>query len=302
MWDFKKINKEYLLLFVLVIFAGFLIYSSTLKSQIAPEEILFPTYYSSPSGVFDHLMSREYRDLNYCDTINQGAGPIPQFYQIDPSGVTVLEDLWVDDGATLGDIVMDGRLSWDNQWTTIGYYINLNSTVVGDQLAAYVGHLKTRFRITMGANTPGADDTPPTIGPDGKPIKGEHVWDISEGIHARDCQPGDVVKISQGQKWTLVKTEKSFDSHVAGIISQDPKLFLGDEQGKMPLALAGIVKCKVTNENGPIKIGDLLVSASLAGYAMQAAPDEIKPGMLVGKALQALDSEKGEILVLVNKK
>ncbi|MBI3020482.1 MAG: hypothetical protein HYY59_00690, partial [Candidatus Omnitrophica bacterium] len=52
-------------------------------------------------------------------------------------------------------------------------------------------------------------------------------------------------------------------------------------------------------ENGPIQRGDLLVSSSVPGHAMRAEPDEIQPGMLLGKALGLLAEGEGTILVLI---
>ncbi|RKY37076.1 MAG: hypothetical protein DRP78_02060, partial [Candidatus Omnitrophota bacterium] len=94
---------------------------------------------------------------------------------------------------------------------------------------------------------------------------------------------------------------KKFDACVAGVISGDPKLYMGPGKGKMPLALAGIVKCKVSAENGKIQRGDLLVSSGSAGYAMRADSKDVLPGMIVGKALEGFEKGKGKIFILVNK-
>jgi hypothetical protein len=61
----------------------------------------------------------------------------------------------------------------------------------------------------------------------------------------------------------------------------------------------GIVPCKSTTENGPIRRGDLLVTAATPGHAMRA--DEPPPGTILGKALEPLDAahRSGVILVLV---
>jgi len=65
------------------------------------------------------------------------------------------------------------------------------------------------------------------------------------------------------------------------------------------LALIGIVPVKVTNENGPIQPGDLLVTSSTPGHAMRWDPDVGSPCNLVGKALEPLEEETGIILVLL---
>jgi hypothetical protein len=55
---------------------------------------------------------------------------------------------------------------------------------------------------------------------------------------------------------------------------------------------------KATSENGPIRAGDLLVSSSRPGRAMRA-PATPAPGTVIGKAMQKLDRDSGEIEMLV---
>jgi hypothetical protein len=72
------------------------------------------------------------------------------------------------------------------------------------------------------------------------------------------------------------------------------------------VAASGRVKVKVDASNGPIQIGDLLVTADKEGFAMKSVPVEIggirihRPGTLIGKALEPLASGTGEILVLLS--
>ena len=68
---------------------------------------------------------------------------------------------------------------------------------------------------------------------------------------------------------------------------------------KVPLALVGQVPCKVTTENGPIQIGDLLVTSSTPGYAMKGTDRTQMLGAIVGKALEPLPAGAGLIRVLV---
>ena len=87
---------------------------------------------------------------------------------------------------------------------------------------------------------------------------------------------------------------------VAGVVSTEPGLLLNKNQKGYKLALVGKVPTKVCNEGGAIKRGDLLVSASVAGYAKKAGANP-KPGTIIGKALENFSSnKKGTILVLVN--
>ena len=87
---------------------------------------------------------------------------------------------------------------------------------------------------------------------------------------------------------------------VAGIYSTKPAI-LGstrkvDElaaKDEVPLAVVGIVPCKVTAENG-----DLLVTSSTAGHAMKRSDRSKLVGAVVGKALEPLQNGKGVIQVL----
>ena len=67
----------------------------------------------------------------------------------------------------------------------------------------------------------------------------------------------------------------------------------------MPLAVVGIVPCKVTAENGAILGGDLLVTSSRPGYAMKGTDRSRLVGAVVGKALEPLPKGAGTIQVLV---
>jgi hypothetical protein len=126
--------------------------------------------------------------------------------------------------------------------------------------------------------------------------------DVAEDIICPDCAPSEVVVVDPQKNNSFKKSEQPYDNSVAGIISNKPSLNLNikeEEKSARPLALVGIVKCKVIAENGPIKSGDLLVTSSKPGYAMRADLEKAKPGMILGKALKPLDKGEGEILVLI---
>ena len=92
---------------------------------------------------------------------------------------------------------------------------------------------------------------------------------------------------------------------VAGIILTSPGVILGNsfdeatdgwEDSRPVLAVTGRVPCKVTVENGPIKIGDLLVASSTPGVTMKGNPEE-SMGAVVGKAMEPLENGEGTIVV-----
>ena len=62
---------------------------------------------------------------------------------------------------------------------------------------------------------------------------------------------------------------------------------------EVPLAVVGIVPCKVSAENGAIQAGDLLVTSSTPGHAMKGTDHSKMLGAVVGKALEPL--QKGRV-------
>ncbi len=63
------------------------------------------------------------------------------------------------------------------------------------------------------------------------------------------------------------------------------------------MAMVGIVPTKLSAENGAIKPGDLLVTASTPGYAMKGTNRLRMLGAVVSKALGGLDTGRGVIEV-----
>jgi hypothetical protein len=126
--------------------------------------------------------------------------------------------------------------------------------------------------------------------------------DVAEDIICPGCVASDVVVIDSQKKNGYKKSAQPYDPSVVGIISGKPSLYLNRMEGKksaQPLALIGVVKCKVVTEGGFIKSGDFLVTSSKPGYAMRADLEKTKPGMIVAKALEPLEKGEGEILVLI---
>ncbi len=137
---------------------------------------------------------------------------------------------------------------------------------------------------------------------------------------ARSLEPGDVVAVDRTRTRSVVLSNEPSSAAVLGVVSEKPG-FLGSERDwdvpregfdepqelriddmavlfdEVPVALVGIVPCKVSAENGPIEPGDLLVTAGTPGHAMKA--ETPAPGTVLGKALGRLESGTGMIDVLV---
>jgi hypothetical protein len=132
--------------------------------------------------------------------------------------------------------------------------------------------------------------------------------DLAETYYAEEAlEIGDVVALTD-EGDGIAATSQSCDPRVIGIVSKDPGVVLGsllgadeetaDSRTAHPIALLGCTPCKVTDEGGPIRRGDLLTPAPTPGHAMRAAGDQV-PGTIIGKALGSLDEGTGVIEVFV---
>ncbi|MBU4479366.1 MAG: hypothetical protein KKH34_09835 [Candidatus Omnitrophica bacterium] len=212
----------------------------------------------------------------------------------DPSGRSDMQALVVVNRVTMGreappndNVFLPLPAGVITGTTTTNWSVDFNAQG-GD---ARFSSLNTTGRITMG-----------DPGPIDERTSGKYVYDVAEYITVSEGEPADVVVISDAADLTLTRSAQPFDTKVAGVISEDPKVSLGtaSDSDTKPLALAGIVRCNATTENGPIKKGDMLVSSSEPGYAMAADVKDITPGMIVGSALEALPAGRGKIYILVN--
>jgi len=119
------------------------------------------------------------------------------------------------------------------------------------------------------------------------------------------ASPGDVMVVDVNNDERLVKSKRPYSLLVAGVVSSKPAIVIGrDKRGGRgsykPLALKGIVLCKVTSEGGEIRRGDILVTSSKPGYAMKADLRKITvPTQVVGIALGELKDNEGKIYVFV---
>ena len=118
--------------------------------------------------------------------------------------------------------------------------------------------------------------------------------------------PGDLLVIDPSGQRRLSLSQTPYSTLVAGIYSTQPGVLASQHRvlealpkNEVPLAVVGIVPCRVTAENGPIVAGDLLVTSSVPGHAMKGTDRSKMLGAVVGKALEPLEEGKGVIQVLV---
>lgn len=117
---------------------------------------------------------------------------------------------------------------------------------------------------------------------------------------------GDLLVIDPTASRRVALAREPYSTRVAGIFSTKPgllgsnrKVEEGTPENEVPLAVVGIVPCKVTAENGAIRVGDLLVTSSTPGHAMKGSDRSKMLGAVVGKALEPLEKGTGAIQVLV---
>lgn len=118
-------------------------------------------------------------------------------------------------------------------------------------------------------------------------------------------EPGDLLTVDPKGKRQLKIATEPYSTLIAGIYSTKPGVLATTHSlnevapDEVPLAIVGIVPCKVSAENGPILPGDLLVSSSTPGYAMKGTDRSRMLGAVVGKAMEPLNAGKSVIQVLV---
>ena len=132
--------------------------------------------------------------------------------------------------------------------------------------------------------------------------------DVAEWVPASHALPaGTVVTLDPTKSNHVEASSKAYDTRVAGVISAQPGIALGERgDNKVLVATTGRVRLKVDTSNGPIQVGDLLVTSDVPGVAMKSEPIKLggrlmhMPGTLIGKALEPLATGQGRILVLLS--
>lgn len=120
-------------------------------------------------------------------------------------------------------------------------------------------------------------------------------------------EPGTVLVIDPASPGRLKVSDAAYSRCVAGVVSGANALPAGVVLGKdpqpgasEPVALSGRVWVRCDASGGAIHPGDLLTTASRAGFAMRALDPRRATGAILGKAMSSLESGAGLVLVLVS--
>jgi hypothetical protein len=208
---------------------------------------------------------------------------------------------------TVGDIAIATRQITTASTLTDALYIQ-NSGNVGIGTTAPSAKLEVDGNVKLtsgsGATLTFQDGTVQTTAFTGVLCGGDYAESVDVTGNRTNYEPGDVLVLDADNPGKILKSIEAYSTAVSGIYSTKPgtvgrRQTTAKSPDEVPMAVVGIVPAKVSAENGPVKVGDLLVTSSTPGYAMKGTDRSRMLGAVVGKAMGSLDSGTGVIEVLV---
>jgi len=196
----------------------------------------------------------------------------------------------------------DNAISGTTAGTNLISFTNFNVTTAG----AITGTFATANSERLCWDASGGSDITDCTGTPGD--YAEEYGTVDASIQAGDVVMSDPSRVSEtivdqdgkkGSKAWILKSNKAYQSAVVGIVSTEPNEVIGQnfspEENPRPIALNGRVPVNVTNENGPIHVGDFVTTSSTAGKGMKAT----LAGRVIGMALSDFDGVDGQVMVQV---
>ena len=119
--------------------------------------------------------------------------------------------------------------------------------------------------------------------------------DLAERYTSDANYPAGTVVVFGGNKEITISTQ-NHDTTVAGVISTDPAYLMNSELDGVSVALTGRVPCQV---QGPVRKGQVLVTSDTPGVAQAIDNSKFLPGCIVGKALEAINTNTIETIEVV---
>ena len=193
--------------------------------------------------------------------------------------------------ANLGDVVVDDslKITGTTSIENLGGAGNGNVFTIATGTSGYI------FRVTGYGQ----------VYADGGSISG--AADYAEYFYTADknLASGETVCVDVTRENAVKRCERGADGNVMGIVSTHPAIVgnaknsYEDDSNYKIVGMLGQVPAKVSAENGEIRPGDSLTSASSTpGYAMRANPGD----PTVGVALEGLKAGQGEVNVLISRR
>ena len=119
--------------------------------------------------------------------------------------------------------------------------------------------------------------------------------DVAEWVTGPPLPAGTVVVAQEANR--AIASDTAYDVRVIGVVSDRPAVILGEAgPGKIAVAHSGRLRVKVL---APVAAGDLLVTSAVPGHAMRSAPADVRPGTMLGKALESLRAGHDAVLMLL---
>jgi hypothetical protein len=226
-------------------------------------------------------------------------------------------NLDVNRGGTSADVILGIDANGSSAYSPMLYFRNTGAAISKIMSAqdlqfqntsnAALLYIKNTGNVGIGTTNPTAKlDVQGDINVSGN-INAKY-QDVAEWVPAAHALPaGTVVILNPTQSNQVMASSRSYDTRVAGVVSERPGIALGEAgKDKVLVATTGRVRVKVDATRSSIQVGDLLTTSDLEGVAMKSEPLMIQgrpfhsPGTLIGKALEPLENGKGEILVLLS--
>ncbi|MDP3043112.1 MAG: NosD domain-containing protein, partial [bacterium] len=197
--------------------------------------------------------------------------------------------------ATAGDIIFDTTTITNRVLVGIGTSTpDADLTIVSDQVNA------NTYLFTIATSTKGSDviDRKFAVDSDGDIFYDGSAYspaaDYAEYFYTvdTDLKSGEVVCVDVTKNNAVKRCRTAADGNVMGIVSTKPAIIGNAKEGYDKnsnykiIGLLGQVQARVSTENGPIRPGDSLTSASIPGYVMRAEAGD----STVGVALEAFGS------------
>lgn len=156
-----------------------------------------------------------------------------------------------------------------------------------------------------GASITFADGTSQSTAFNGTLCGGDYAESIDVTNSATTYEPGDVLVLDPENLEHFRKADTPYSTFVAGVYSTKPGV-IGRHQtspqstSEIPMAMIGIVPTKVSAVNGPVHVGDLLVTSGTPGVAMKGTDVSRMLGSVIGKAMANVAEGTSTVNVLVN--